>query len=106
MKRILTPLFAIALAGCATVMTGRDKEYVIANGNNIESYYNIPRSTGPFRPTRFYTANDGTKFRLVPRLNGWIAGNLVFGGPVGIVAGTLVDFSTGAAYDPVVVPVP
>ena len=57
----------------------------------------IPRGAGPFRPNVGRVEKDGYMTAIVQRrVNWWIVGNVVYGGPIGLIG----DFVGGGAYDP------
>ena len=104
--------------GCATVVSGRHEEVAIRSNppqahvavHNDEGVMvasgltpmnaTLPRSKGFLRKPPRYQAvlqKPGfipTKVAITPKINPWIFGNLIVGGPLGLVA----DLTTGALW--------
>jgi len=121
MKRLLVVLNCLVLlSGCASIVSG-GPELVTINSNPSEAKMTIcndrtgqcltvgqtpytatlDRSQGFFKPARYSIKCEKDGYDQVQRtlsagLNGWYAGNIVFGGLIGIL---IVDPATGAMWD-------
>lgn len=114
----LVALAAVCASGCATVVSGRHAQVSLASnppgahvtvqndtGETVATAHtpasvSLKRNKGIFRGGAHYTATfDKPGYRsesvaIDPKLNPWTVGNLVLGGPVGLVA----DGATGAIW--------
>lgn len=116
---ILATLASLCLSGCASIVSGRyadvhldshpsnahvlvcdDSGHEVASVNT-PAVVSLRRNRRFFLPAR-YTATftapgyKTTKVPLRSTINPWVTGNLVLGGPIGLV----VDNATGAAWKP------
>jgi hypothetical protein len=102
--KIFTPL--ILLSGCATIVNGKNQDVNIAsNPSNAEVW--VDSKYVGVSPTIVSLARDEThtvkialkgyqpyEVTLTKELNGWVFGNLIFGGLIGLA----VDGITGSLY--------
>jgi hypothetical protein len=109
----------IALAGCASVMSGRHADVAINSnvpharvvvhdkrGQEVASAHTpaklaLKRKDKFIFPARYTATIEAPGYQPVevpirPTVNPWVLGNIVIGGPVGLV----VDNVTGAAWKP------
>lgn len=109
MKKIVIVLLVCSamLTGCATVMNGDmvavpvyttpSNATVVINGTTYSSPTTVmvPRGKGNFK---LHIEKDGYKpvdVLLIESVDGWVLGNILIGGLIGIV----VDFASGDAND-------
>jgi len=107
-----------AFSGCATIVSGKHEEVAIRSnppqahvavhndeGSMVASgvtpmNVTLPRSKGMLRKPPKYQAVlqkpgfQPTKVAIDPKINPWILGNLIAGGPIGLVA----DSTSGALW--------
>lgn len=111
--------FALVLPvffGCATIVSGTDQEVVVSSNPSGASFevknrdrvmvatgetpstITVARAKSAFRSERYLvTIKNGTDERLQLQratTNGWWFGNIIFGGPLGMI----LDPMTGAAF--------
>lgn len=110
---ILVLIICFAMTSCATIVDGGSK-YVSVNVNpeNAKIYVNSNRGERYVRQGSFNLAvNDrravytlrvelpnyhSEEIIIKKGLNGWVFGNIVFGGPIGFI----IDFATGNIWTP------
>lgn len=113
LQNALLLLIIVALAGCATIMSGKTQEVMITStpsdanviiersiaGTSETAFSGVTPVTAELRRKYEYRMTvemDGyepASTTLENGTNGWIWGNLLFGGVIGLI----VDFSNGAA---------
>jgi hypothetical protein len=105
--RLLPSLAFLFSAGCATIVSGGSQKVRLTSnpsGAMVTVDGSTQRATTPGeivlpRNTSGYVLHfrkegyEDSKQRLQSTMNGWVWGNLVFGGLIGLI----VDFSSGAA---------
>lgn len=108
----------VACSGCATLVSGQHDEVAIRsnppqayvsvrndNGEMVASgttpmKVELKRTKGALRLPVHYTATlekpgyTSKQIEIDPRINPWVAGNLLLGGPIGLIA----DAASGAAW--------
>ena len=116
-RRILTLSLCFAITGCASIVSKSDKlvtitsnptgaNFVVKKANGLSMTSGITPATitlgssdGYFRPAKYiveYTRKGVTQsVPLSATINGWYAGNLLFGGLIGLL---IVDPATGAMW--------
>ncbi len=107
-KRVVGVLVgAVLLSGCATIMNGDmvnvpvyttpSGATVLINGATYTSPTTVmvPRGKGDFNLHIEKEGYESVDIMLTQSLDGWLWGNVLFGGVIGIA----VDFITGDAYD-------
>jgi hypothetical protein len=106
--RLTVLSYAVALAGCATMITGSTQTIHIASneanvkvtvqpGNLIAtapSALTLKRNESGYRLRFEKEGFESVDVRLSSGTNGWVFGNLLIGGIIGLA----VDYSNGAAY--------
>ncbi len=109
MKKVILGIILMAFlaAGCATIMNGDmvnvpvytspSGAKVIVNGTtyNSPATVMIPRGKGDFKLHIEKEGYQPVDILLTQSPDGWIWGNVIFGGLIGLA----VDFITGDAYD-------
>jgi hypothetical protein len=105
-KIVVLFILFIFLSGCASVVSGRGQEIPLAStpsGADVTVdgiYMGTTPTIAPLRrknphnivfSKKGYTEQTKTTQR---KTNGWVWGNIVFGGIIGLI----IDYSTGASY--------
>ncbi len=108
-KAIGTLVGTLLLSGCATIMNGDmvnvqvyttpSGATVVINGAKYTSPTTVmaPRGKGDFKLHIEKEGYEPVDILLTQSVDGWLWGNIIFGG-VGLI-GLAVDFITGDAYD-------
>jgi len=121
MKRLLLVVVSLGLlSGCASIVSGGPEVVTIASNppeakmtlcnertgqcmavGQTPYTATLDRSQGFFTPARYTIKCEKEGFGTAERnlsagINGWYAGNIIFGGPIGIL---IVDPATGAMWD-------
>ncbi len=111
MKKLLTSTFVLILLGlssCATILLGSKQSVGISSNPSSAKIYINEESVGTTPKTVDIKKKDAKSFKvkieldgyqpyetvLTRKTSGWIAGNIVLGGLIGLV----VDLATGGAY--------
>lgn len=102
---VIICIFVIAISGCCTIMSGRMQSLPIQSeptGATVTvngTTYTTPATVQLDRKASFYEIKvempgfEPQIVTLYKTVNGWVFGNIVLGGIIGII----VDVSTGAA---------
>lgn len=111
--RIFASALVVMLGGCASIVSKSDWPVVVTSSTpgvpfTVKSEVGISVASGVTPATLILAASEGyfdgmdytieTPGRITPlssRLNGWYAGNLIFGGLIGLL---IVDPATGAMW--------
>jgi hypothetical protein len=115
--RILTLALCVAITGCASIVSKSDKlvtitsnpigaNFVVKKANGLSMTSGVTPATitlgasdGYFKPAKYvveYTRKGVTQsVPLSATINGWYAGNILFGGLIGLL---IVDPATGAMW--------
>ena len=95
----------VTLSGCATIVSGRNQElpvYSTPSGAIVTvgpmkqvapATFNLDRRQGAYVVKVEMEGYESVEVKLKKGVNGWVFGNIVFGGIIGLV----IDISTGAS---------
>jgi len=109
----------VCLSGCASIVSGRHADVkldshpsnahvVVRDHHGVEvasartpAVVSLKRNRKFFLPAKYVATFEASGYRsvdvpLTSSINPWVAGNIVLGGPIGLV----VDNATGAAWKP------
>ena len=102
---ITTVCLVITLSGCATIVSGRNQDLpvystpsgAIATVGSMKqatpATFTLDRRRGDYVVKVEMDGYESIEVKLKKGVNGWVFGNIVFGGIIGLV----IDISTGSA---------
>jgi hypothetical protein len=112
MKKILTLCVLVSLSACGTIV-GQNKTTMVQNNSDYEIYgVNASGRALPHQSSIFYGMGENFVIESTNKqcptqpvdttFNGWVIGNLVFGGVIGVVvdalSGSIMDQPSNAIY--------